>query len=150
MWPTISRRTISAYEIVAFGTANQALKAYERGRCDSYTSDVSHLYSDRLKLANPSEHVVLEKIISRQPLGPAVRRGDDQWLDIVKWTLFAMLDAEELGITQKNVDQMLDDRPELKQAFAADGNPGKRSRADERLGCADSQGSRQLRRGIRA
>jgi general L-amino acid transport system substrate-binding protein len=113
------------YEIIAFGTANEALKAYETGRCGTYTSDASQLYSDRLRLANPSEHVVLQKIISKEPLGPVVRRGDDQWLDLVKWTLFAMLNAEELGITQKNVDQISEsDRPELKRVFGAAGTLG--------------------------
>jgi general L-amino acid transport system substrate-binding protein len=113
------------YEIMAFRTAEEALKVYETGRCDTYTSDISQLYSDRLKLANPSEHVVLQKIISKEPLGPAVRRGDDQWLDVVKWTLFAMLNAEELGITQKNIDQMSEsDKPELRRVLGADGNPG--------------------------
>ena len=113
------------YEIIAFGTANEALKAYETGRCGTYTSDASQLYSDRLRLENPSEHVVLQKIISKEPLGPVVRRGDDQWLDLVKWTLFAMLNAEELGITQKNVDQISEsDRPELKRVFGAAGTLG--------------------------
>jgi general L-amino acid transport system substrate-binding protein len=100
------------YEIIAFTTADEALKTYGKGRCGTYTSDASQLYSDRLKLADPSERVVLQKIISKEPLGPAVRRGDDQWHDIVKWTLFAMLDAEELGVTQKTIDQIVEsDQP---------------------------------------
>jgi general L-amino acid transport system substrate-binding protein len=113
------------YEIVAFATADEALKGYGNGRCDTYTSDLSQLYFDRLRLADPSEHVVLQKIISKKPLGPAVRRVDDQWHDIVKWTLFAMLDAEELGVTQKNIDQMSEsDAPELKGVFGSDANLG--------------------------
>jgi len=113
------------YEIVAFATADEALEAYGKGRCDTYTSDVSQLYSDRLKLADPGEHVVLQKIISKEPLGPAVRRDDDQWHDIVKWTLFAMLDAEELGVTQKNIDRIVEsDQPELKRVFGSDANLG--------------------------
>ena len=83
------------------------------------------LYAERLKLANPADHVVLPEVISKEPLGPMVRHGDDQWFDIVKWTLFAMVDAEELGITQKNVDEMAkSDKPELKRAFGTDGNLG--------------------------
>ena len=95
------------------------------GRCDVFTSDVSQLYAERLKLANPADHVVLPEVISKEPLGPMVRHGDDQWFDIVKWTLFAMVDAEELGVTQKNVDEMAkSDKPELKRAFGTDGNLG--------------------------
>src|SRR6266581_2768905 len=92
------------YEVIAFADANETVKAYESGRCDVFTSDVSQLYAQRLKLANPADHVVLPEVISKEPLGPMVRHGDDQWFDIVKWTLFAMVTAEELGITQKNVD----------------------------------------------
>ena len=113
------------YEVVAFGTADETIKAYESGRCDVFTSDVSQLYAERLKLANPSDHAVLPEVISKEPLGPMVRHGDDQWLDIVKWTLFAMVDAEELGVTRNNVDEMAkSDKPELKRAFGADGNLG--------------------------
>src|SRR5881628_44596 len=75
------------YEVIAFGTNDEAVKAYESGRCDVFTTDVSGLYADRLKLANPADHVILPEIISKEPLGPMVRHGDDQWFDIVKWTL---------------------------------------------------------------
>jgi general L-amino acid transport system substrate-binding protein len=113
------------YEVIAFGTNDEAVKAYESGRCDVFTNDVSGLYADRLKLANPADHVVLPEVISKEPLGPMVRHGDDQWFDIVKWTLFAMINAEELGVTQKNADEMAkSDKPELKRAFGADGNLG--------------------------
>ena len=113
------------YEVIAFGTADETIKAYESGRCDVFTSDVSQLYAERLKLANPADHAVLPEVISKEPLGPMVRHGDDQWFDIVKWTLFAMVDAEELGVTQKNVDEMAkSDKPELKRAFGTDGNLG--------------------------
>jgi len=113
------------YEVIAFGTADETVKAYESGRCDVFTSDVSQLYAERLKLSNPADHAVLPEVISKEPLGPMVRHGDDQWLDIVKWTLFAMVDAEELGVTQKNVDEMAkSDKPELKRAFGTDGNLG--------------------------
>jgi general L-amino acid transport system substrate-binding protein len=113
------------YEVIAFGTADEAVKAYESGRCDVFTTDVSGLYAERLKLANPADHAVLPEVISKEPLGPMVRHGDDQWFDLVKWVLFAMVDAEELGITQKNVDEMAkSDKPELKRALGSDGNLG--------------------------
>jgi general L-amino acid transport system substrate-binding protein len=113
------------YEVIAFGTADEAIKAYESGRCDVFTSDVSQLYAQRLKLATPADHAVLPEVISKEPLGPLVRHGDDQWFDVVKWTLFAMLNAEELGINQKNVDEMAkSDKPELKRVFGTDGNLG--------------------------
>ena len=113
------------YEVIAFGTADETVKAYESGRCDVFTSDVSQLYAERLKLANPADHAVLPEVISKEPLGPMVRHGDDQWFDLVKWVLFAMVDAEELGVTQKNVDDMAkSDKPELKRVFGTDGNLG--------------------------
>src|SRR5438552_9620900 len=114
------------YEVIAFAGADETVKAYESGRCDVYTTDVSGLYAERLKLASPADHGVLPEVISKEPLGPMVRHGDDQWFDIVKWVLFAMVDAEELGITQKNVEDLAKsaDKPELKRVFGADGNLG--------------------------
>jgi len=113
------------YEVIAFASADETVKAYEAGRCDVFTSDVSQLYAERLKLANPADHIVLPEVISKEPLGPMVRHGDDQWFDIVKWTLFAMVNAEELGVNQKNVDEMAkSDKPDLKRAFGVDGNLG--------------------------
>jgi general L-amino acid transport system substrate-binding protein len=110
---------------VTFATANETIKAYEAGRCDVYTTDGSGLYGYRLKFSDPDEHVVLPEIISKEPLGPVVRRGDDQWLNIVKWALFAMVDAEEAGITSKNVDEMLkSSNPEVKRIVGTDGNYG--------------------------
>jgi general L-amino acid transport system substrate-binding protein len=113
------------YEVIAFASNDEAVKAYESGRCDVFTTDASGLYANRLKLANPADHIVLPEIISKEPLGPMVRHGDDQWFDIVKWTLFAMVTAEELGVTQKNVDEMVkSDKPELKRVLGTDGNLG--------------------------
>ena len=113
------------YEVIAFSTNDEAVKAYESGRCDVFTTDISGLYADRLKLANPAEHVVLPEVISKEPLGPMVRHGDDQWFDIVKWTHYALITAEELGITQKNVDEMAKStKPEMKRVFGTDGNLG--------------------------
>ncbi|MBR1220266.1 amino acid ABC transporter substrate-binding protein [Bradyrhizobium sp. U87765 SZCCT0131] len=128
------------YEIIAFSTADETVKAYEAGRCDVFTADVSQLYAERLKLANPNDHAVLPEVISKEPLGPVVRHGDDQWFDIVKWTLFAMVNAEELGITQKNVDEMAkSDKPELKRIYGTDGNLG------EQLGLTKDWFSRIIR-----
>jgi general L-amino acid transport system substrate-binding protein len=110
---------------VTFATANEAVTAYDAGRCDSYTSDASALYGERLRLANSNDHIVLPEIISKEPLGPAVRHGDDQWFDIVKWTLFAMINAEELGITSKNVDEMMKStNPDVKRFVGTEGNYG--------------------------
>jgi general L-amino acid transport system substrate-binding protein len=113
------------YEVIAFVAADETIKAYEAGRCDVFTADVSQLYAERLKLANPADHAVLPEVISKEPLGPVVRQGDDQWFDIVKWVLFAMINAEELGITQKNVDEMAkSDKPELRRVLGASDNLG--------------------------
>jgi len=110
---------------VTFATANEAIKAYDAGRCDSYTTDASGLYAERLRLANPDDHVILPEIISKEPLGPVVRQGDDQWFDIVKWVLFAMINAEELNITQKNADDMVkSSNPAIKRFVGTEGNYG--------------------------
>src|SRR5438128_5563682 len=113
------------YEVIAFANADETLKAYESGRRDAFTTDSSALYAQRLKLATPADHIVLPEIISKEPLGPVVRHGDDQWFDIVKWTLFAMINAEEMGVTQKNVDDMLkSDKPDVKRLLGTDSNMG--------------------------
>jgi general L-amino acid transport system substrate-binding protein len=110
---------------VTFATSDEAVKAYDAGRCDAYTTDASGLYSERLRLANPNDHVVLPEIISKEPLGPAVRHGDDQWFDIVKWVLFAMIIAEEEGLTQKSINEALgSDKPDIKKFVGTEGNYG--------------------------
>jgi general L-amino acid transport system substrate-binding protein len=110
---------------VIFATLDETLKAYETSRCDAFTTDASQLYSTRLKLTKPEDHVVLPEIISKEPLGPFVRHGDDQWFDIVKWIHFAMLNAEELNVNQKNVDeQMKSENPEIKRLLGTEGNFG--------------------------
>jgi general L-amino acid transport system substrate-binding protein len=112
---------------VTFATLDEAIRAYETDRCNAFTTDASGLYSVRLKLAKPDDHVVLPEIISKEPLGPFVRHGDDQWFDIVKWTLFAMLNAEELNVTKANVDeQMKSDNPEVKRLLGTEDNFGER------------------------
>jgi len=110
---------------VIFATLDETLKAYETSRCDAFTTDASQLYSTRLKLTKPEDHVVLPEIISKEPLGPFVRHGDDQWFDIVKWVHFAMLNAEELNVNQKNIEeQMKSENPEIKRLLGTEGNFG--------------------------
>ena len=94
------------YNPVVYENNDEVNKAYDAGRCDVLTTDQSGLYATRVKLANPDDHVILPEVISKEPLGPAVRQGDDEWNDIVRWTLFAMIQAEEFGITSKNVEQV--------------------------------------------
>src|SRR3984893_18454276 len=109
------------YEVTAFVTADETVNAYAAGRCDAFSTDVSQLYAEKLKLSNSSDHVILPEIISKEPLAPAVRRGDDQWLAIVKWVQFAMLDAEELGVSSKTVDEALKSpQPEIKRLLGTD------------------------------
>jgi general L-amino acid transport system substrate-binding protein len=110
---------------VTFATADEAIKAYDAGRCDAYTTDASGLAGERLRLANVNDHIVLPEIISKEPLGPVVRHGDDQWFDIVKWTHYAMVTAEELGITRANVDeQVKSDNPDVKRLLGTEGKHG--------------------------
>jgi len=125
---------------VTFATATEALKAYDAGRCDAYTTDASGLAGERLRLANANDHIVLSEIISKEPLGPAVRHGDDQWSDIVKWTHYAMVNAEEYGVTQANVDDMKkSDNPDIKRLLGSEGKFG------EALGLPDDWGYRIIK-----
>ena len=113
------------YEVIAFATADETIKAYDGGRCDVFTTDVSQLYAERLKLTNLNDHVILPEIISMEPLGPAVRHGDDQWFDIVKWVHFAMINAEELGVSSKNIDEALkSNQPEIRRLVGTEGAYG--------------------------
>ena len=113
------------YEVVAFAGGDETVKAYESGRCDAFTTDASGLYAERLRLAKSDDHIVLPEIISMEPLGPSVRHGDDQWFDIVKWTHYAMVTAEELGVTKANVEeQMKSANPDVKRLLGTEGNYG--------------------------
>ncbi|PDT13076.1 amino acid ABC transporter substrate-bindnig protein [Rhizobium sp. J15] len=104
------------YNPVVFEKLDEVNAAYDAGRCDVYTTDQSGLYSLRLTLKNPDEHAILPEIISKEPLAPAVRQGDDQWFDIVSWVGYAMINAEEFGITQANVDDMKNSpNPDIKR-----------------------------------
>ena len=113
------------YQLNAFPSADEALAAYNDGRCDAFTTDTSALFAERLKLAKPDEHVILPDIISKEPLSPAVRQGDDRWFKIVQWTHFVMLNAEELGVTSKTIEQaMSSDNPEIRRLVGLDGSAG--------------------------
>jgi general L-amino acid transport system substrate-binding protein len=114
------------YKPVVFEKADEVVAAYDAGRCDVYTTDRSGLAAQRLKLKNPDGHMVLPEIISKEPLGPVVRHGDDQWFDLVKWTLYGMLEAEEYGLNSKNVDKMKGSSdPVVKRLLGLEGDMGK-------------------------
>jgi general L-amino acid transport system substrate-binding protein len=113
-------------EAVVFATDDEATKAYDTGRCDAYTTDASGLYSERLKMSVPDDHIVLPEIISKEPLGPSVRKDDIQWFQIVQWTHYALITAEELGVTQANVDDKLkSDNPAIRRLLGVEGDFGK-------------------------
>jgi general L-amino acid transport system substrate-binding protein len=113
------------YQVFRFGSSDEALKAYDSGRCSVLTSDISQLFAERLKLTNPNDHVILADIISKEPLAVAVRFGDDQWLNIVKWTHFAMVNAEELGVSSETIEGALkSEKPDVKRLVGTEGNFG--------------------------
>lgn len=113
------------YRLVSFEKAADVIAAYEDKRCDAYTTDQSGLYARRLDLANPREHKVLPEVISKEPLGPVVREGDDQWFDIVKWVHYAMVNAEELGVSQQDVQAMKDsDNHAVRRLLGTEGEFG--------------------------
>jgi len=113
------------YKSVAYDTNDQVVASYENGRCDVLTSDSSQLYGLRTKLKDSKKHIVLPEIISKEPLGPVVRQGDDQWFNIVKWSFNAMVAAEENGITSKNVDKMKSStNPTIRRIVGVEGKLG--------------------------
>ena len=114
------------YYPVVFEKNDEAVAAYNSGRCDAYTTDKAGLYAERLKLGRQDEHVIFADVISKEPLGPAVRQGDGPWLNVVRWTLNAMLNAEEMGVTSANVNEMLaSPRPDIKRLLGKEGSFGK-------------------------
>jgi general L-amino acid transport system substrate-binding protein len=120
------RTTNMTYKPVVFEKVDEVNAAYDAGRCDVYTTDQSSLYSQRLRLRVPEDHVVLPEIISKEPLGPSVRQGDFQWFTLNKWVYFALLNAEELGVTSKNVDEMLKStNPDVRRLLGTEGEFGK-------------------------
>jgi general L-amino acid transport system substrate-binding protein len=114
------------YQILAFDKESEALSAYDGGRCDAYTTDQSGLYAAKLELADGSAHTVLPELISKEPLGPAVRQGDDRWADLVRWTLYALLNAEELGVSSQNIASLMTTtNPEQRRLLGLEGDFGK-------------------------
>jgi general L-amino acid transport system substrate-binding protein len=113
------------YQEMRFDKLEDVVKAYDANQCDVVTSDVSQLYAQRQRLAKPADHVILADVISKDPLAPVVRHKDDNWLLLVKWTFFAMVNAEELGITSKNIDEaMKSTKPEVMRFVGTEGTYG--------------------------
>jgi len=128
-------------EVTSFATAAEALKAYQDGGCDALTSDVSQLYALRSEVPEPRNHIILPDIISKEPLGPVVRQDDDQWLNIVKWTQFAMLNADELGVSRVNIDEaMKSQKPSVRRLLGLEGEFG------QELGLANDWAAHIVRR----
>jgi general L-amino acid transport system substrate-binding protein len=117
-----------SYEPVVFEKADEVVAAYDSGRCDVYTTDASGLAAQRTKLADPAAHMVLPEIISKEPLGPAVPHGDDLFFDIVKWAIYATVEAEEMGMTSDNIARLLIDSnnptPAQKRFVGTEGSLG--------------------------
>ncbi|MBU0807667.1 MULTISPECIES: amino acid ABC transporter substrate-binding protein [Pseudomonas] len=115
------------YTPITYDTSDESAKSVEAGRCDVLTSDQSQLYAQRIKLADPDSYVVLPEVISKEPLGPVVRQGDEEWFDIVRWSLYAMVNAEELGITSANVEEQAKStkNPDVARLLGAEGEFGK-------------------------
>ena len=129
------------YEEVKFPQLEQAVKAYENGKCDTFTADVSQLYALRLNLTQPADQVILPDVISKEPLAPVVRQRDDDWMMIVKWTLYAMINAEELGVTSQNIDEALKSKkPDVMRLVGTEGSYG------EDLGLTKDWAARIIRR----
>ncbi|MFZ4406321.1 MAG: amino acid ABC transporter substrate-binding protein [Paracraurococcus sp.] len=127
------RTTGVRFQPVVFEQPTETVQAYEKGRCDALSTDASQLIGIRTGLQRPEDHKVLPDIISKEPLAPAVRHGDDQWFDIVKWTIYALIGAEELGVTQANVDAMLDSpNPEIRRLLGQAGDHGPLMGLDKR------------------
>jgi len=114
------------YEAVTIETNDEARQNYSAGRCDVYTTDASGLAATRATFSDPQNHIILPEIISKEPLGPATRQGDDQWSDIITWVLNATVTAEEKGVTQANVDKMKSSKdPEILRLLGVEGSQGK-------------------------
>lgn len=119
------RQNKMTFELIELPTVDEVVKAYDGEKCDALTTDVSQLYALRLKLAKPADHIVLPDVISKEPLGPVVRQGDDPWLNVVKWSFYAMLNAEELGIGTATLDQALtSQKPDVKRFVGGEGEFG--------------------------
>ena len=115
------------YTPITYDTSDESATSLESGRCDVLTSDQSQLYAQRIKLGAPLDYVVLPEVISKEPLGPSVRQGDDEWFNIVRWSHFAMVGAEELGVTSANVEELAKTtkNPDVARMLGAEGEFGK-------------------------
>jgi len=128
------------YQEMKFAKMDDVFKAYDGGQCDVLTTDVSRLYALRLKFSKPSDHVILPDVISKEPLAPVVRQKDDDWFLIVKWTFYAMVNAEELGITSQNIDEALkSNKPDVMRFVGTEGAYG------EELGLTKDWAARIIR-----
>ncbi len=127
-------------EVIASTAAEDAIKGYDSGQCNVFTADVSQLFAIRLLLSKPDDHVILPEVISKEPLGPVVRQDDMQWVNVVKWVFFAMVNAEELGVTSKNIDEALkSEKPDIKRLVGNEGKYG------ERMGLTTDWAARVIR-----
>ncbi|MBN8980472.1 MAG: amino acid ABC transporter substrate-binding protein [Rhizobiales bacterium] len=128
------------YQEINFPKLDDVIKAYDSGQCDVLTTDVSQLYAIRLRLTKPVDHAILPDVISKEPLAPVVRQRDDDWLLIVKWTIYAMINAEELGVTSKNIDEALKSKkPDVMRLVGTEGAYG------EELGLSKDWAARIIR-----
>lgn len=126
-------------KVLALATADDSRKAYDERKCDVLTSDVSQLYAERLKLTAPDSHIILPEVISKEPLGPAVRQGDDQWFNLVKWTLYSLINAEELGIKAAALDDAVKSQnPDVRRLVGTEGGFG------EQLGLSNDWAARAV------
>jgi general L-amino acid transport system substrate-binding protein len=114
------------FQPIRFEKLDELIKAFDEGKCDTMTTDVSFLYAVRLRLSNPDDALVLQDVISKEPLGPVIRQGDEQWFNIVRWTLFALINAEEMGITAVSVDTFKADskRADIRRLLGVEGSFG--------------------------
>ena len=121
--PTSSPPPGVNYEAVVFEDFDQSFTAYEEGRCDAVTTDKSSLVSRQTTLSAPADHVILNVTLSKEPLGPAVRHGDDQWFDIVNWVVYATMIAEEAGIDSSNIDSFMgSEDPNIRRLLGLEGD----------------------------
>jgi general L-amino acid transport system substrate-binding protein len=126
--------------VATFPTAQEARMGYDEKKCDVLTSDVSQLYAERLKMSAPDTHVILPEVISKEPLGPVVRQGDDQWFNLIKWTLYALINAEEIGVGQQSIDEaMKSQKPDVRRIVGTEGAFG------EQLGLSKDWAARAVK-----
>ncbi|WP_172330282.1 amino acid ABC transporter substrate-binding protein [Mangrovicoccus sp. HB161399] len=120
------RKNNISYEPVPIETNAEAQQQYLAGACDVYTTDASGLAATRASFENPGDHIILPEIVSKEPLGPLVRHGDDHWADIARWTLNALITAEELGVTSANIEELSasTENPEIARLLGTEGNLG--------------------------